>query len=88
MSMALAKSQIRLDAMSELSESDKAERDTLLNRIRVAVFELNLLMRAASMYGVDLHIDTTERVDPITTNEYSEFIISGIPDLQDDDEPI
>lgn len=63
---------------------DTAETASLFRRIVTAVYELNLMLRAMSMNGNSVPVDTVERTDSISGTDYSEVVVSGIP-LQEEE---
>lgn len=69
------------------SSSDRrAETETIYNRLKYALAEVNVLFRALSMGGTPVPVDLVERVDSVTGTEYTE-IVAGPPREPADDEP-
>lgn len=67
-----------LARMSTNPESDRDEAQKLHDRITIAAFELNLMLRAAHLLGVHVHVDTAERKDAASGGDYTEIILTRL----------
>lgn len=63
------------------------ERESLFQRIVVVAHELSVILRAAALHGMDVRVDTVERVDPMNTSGlgYTEIKVERMPEPEDDD---
>jgi hypothetical protein len=61
-----------------IDDQEAAEVKRIFTRLQLLVIEANYVLRALAMGGNPVPVDTVERADSITGNEYTEVLI-GIP---------
>ena len=63
--------------MGDIDPADRSDEE-LLRAIEIALFELNLFLRLASLRGFPVDLDTVERKSVVHPDGYTTVVASGI----------